>query len=131
MDRHHYETFESFGNQTFLLHLDNGRAFGRHSQDEPSILAPLKQCCRIRRSTLLRLRLLSRPDFRLSEVMRESLAADPLAVVAPLLSEPHLSALDRRLAKVLKVVEICQEKHRDVVYDDLEESDQNYDSQSD
>lgn len=63
--------------------------------------------------------------------MRESLAADPLAVVAPLLSEPHLSALDRRLAKVLKVVEICQEKHRDVVYDDLEESDQNYDSQSD
>ncbi|KAK7939832.1 hypothetical protein WMY93_003158 [Mugilogobius chulae] len=26
MDRHHYETFETFGNQTFLLHLDNGRA---------------------------------------------------------------------------------------------------------
>ncbi|XP_037545373.1 extracellular serine/threonine protein kinase FAM20C-like [Nematolebias whitei] len=46
MDRHHYETFEKFGNETFLLHLDNGRAFGRHSQDEPSILAPLTQCCR-------------------------------------------------------------------------------------
>lgn len=27
MDRHHYETFEKFGNQTFLLHLDNGRAW--------------------------------------------------------------------------------------------------------
>ncbi|TNN46840.1 Extracellular serine/threonine protein kinase FAM20C [Liparis tanakae] len=26
MDRHHYETFELFGNETFLLHLDNGRA---------------------------------------------------------------------------------------------------------
>ncbi|XP_034750414.1 extracellular serine/threonine protein kinase FAM20C-like isoform X2 [Etheostoma cragini] len=26
MDRHHYETFEKFGNNTFLLHLDNGRA---------------------------------------------------------------------------------------------------------
>lgn len=26
MDRHHYETFEKFGNYTFLLHLDNGRA---------------------------------------------------------------------------------------------------------
>lgn len=25
MDRHHYETFEKFGNDTFLLHLDNGR----------------------------------------------------------------------------------------------------------
>ncbi|KAK1877859.1 Extracellular serine/threonine protein kinase FAM20C [Dissostichus eleginoides] len=59
MDRHHYETFEKFGNETFLLHLDNGRAFGRHSQDEPTILVPLKQCCSIRRSTLLRLRLLS------------------------------------------------------------------------
>lgn len=27
MDRHHYETFEIFGNNTFLLHLDNGRAW--------------------------------------------------------------------------------------------------------
>ncbi|KAJ4920673.1 hypothetical protein JOQ06_005144, partial [Pogonophryne albipinna] len=35
--------------------------FGRHSKDEPSILVPLEQCCRIRRSTWLRLRLLSLP----------------------------------------------------------------------
>ena len=27
MDRHHYETFEKFGNNTFMLHLDNGRAY--------------------------------------------------------------------------------------------------------
>ncbi|XP_077396169.1 extracellular serine/threonine protein kinase FAM20C-like isoform X2 [Festucalex cinctus] len=119
MDRHHYETFENFGNETFLLHLDNGRAFGRHSQDELSILAPLQQCCRIRRSTLLRLRLLSYPDFRLSDVMRQSLAQDPLAVVAPLLSEPHLAALDRRLVTVLQVVETCQEHHADVIFNDL------------
>uniref|UniRef100_A0A8C6KGQ2 Extracellular serine/threonine protein kinase FAM20C-like n=1 Tax=Nothobranchius furzeri TaxID=105023 RepID=A0A8C6KGQ2_NOTFU len=119
MDRHHYETFEKFGNETFLLHLDNGRAFGRHSQDEPSILAPLTQCCRIRRSTLLRLRLLSLPEFRLSDVVRESLDLDPLGAVAPLLSEPHLSALDRRLAAVLRAVQTCQEKHTDVIYDDL------------
>ncbi|XP_051798124.1 extracellular serine/threonine protein kinase FAM20C-like [Acanthochromis polyacanthus] len=124
MDRHHYETFEKFGNETFLLHLDNGRAFGRHSQDEPSILAPLQQCCRIRRSTLLRLRLLALPDFRLSDVMRESLARDPLADAAPLLSEAHLSALDRRLAAVLQVVHTCEEKHSDVIYDDLQRYDQ-------
>nr|XP_057905679.1 extracellular serine/threonine protein kinase FAM20C-like [Doryrhamphus excisus] len=119
MDRHHYETFEKFGNDTFLLHLDNGRAFGRHSQDEISILAPLQQCCRIRRSTLLRLRLLSLPDFRLSDVMRESLGQDPLAAVAPLLAEPHLNALDRRLGTVLQVVKTCQEEHDDVVFNDL------------
>ncbi|KAM3864455.1 extracellular serine/threonine protein kinase FAM20C-like [Diretmus argenteus] len=120
MDRHHYETFEKFGNETFLLHLDNGRAFGRHSRDEPSILAPLRQCCRIRHSTLLRLRLLSHPGLRLSDVMRESLAQDPLQGVAPLLSEPHLSALDRRLATVLQVVRTCQDHHDDVNYDDME-----------
>lgn len=27
MDRHHYETFEKFGNHTFYLHLDNGRGW--------------------------------------------------------------------------------------------------------
>ncbi|XP_070837486.1 extracellular serine/threonine protein kinase FAM20C-like [Chaetodon trifascialis] len=120
MDRHHYETFEKFGNETFLLHLDNGRAFGRHSRDEPSILAPLQQCCRIRRSTLLRLQLLSLPGFHLSDVMQESLGQDPLAGVAPLLSGPHLSALNRRLATILQVVQTCQRHHKDVIYDDLE-----------
>ncbi|XP_069557529.1 extracellular serine/threonine protein kinase FAM20C-like [Brachyistius frenatus] len=131
MDRHHYETFEKFGNEMFLLHLDNGRAFGRHSQDEPSILAPLQQCCRIRRSTLLRLRLLSLPEFRLSDMMRESLAQDPLAGVAPLLSDSHLSALDRRLETVLQVVQTCQEKHKDVIYNDVEKYDRDYDQQPD
>nr|XP_046271231.1 extracellular serine/threonine protein kinase FAM20C-like [Scatophagus argus] len=131
MDRHHYETFDKFGNETFLLHLDNGRGFGRHSRDEPSILAPLQQCCRIRRSTLLRLRLLSLPHFCLSDVMRESLAQDPLAGMAPLLSETHLSALDRRLATVLQVVQTCQQHHKDVIYNDLEEYDEDSDKQPD
>ncbi|XP_060932475.1 extracellular serine/threonine protein kinase FAM20C [Limanda limanda] len=119
MDRHHYKTFEKFGNETFVLHLDNGRAFGRHSRDESSILAPLRQCCRIRRSTLFGLRLLSLPAFRLSDVLRESLAQDPLAGGAPLLSEPHLSALDRRLVTVLRGMQTCQDQHSDVLYNDL------------
>ncbi|XP_056304016.1 extracellular serine/threonine protein kinase FAM20C [Danio aesculapii] len=122
MDRHHYETFEKFGNDTFLIHLDNGRAFGRHSKDEPSILAPLVQCCRVRRSTLLRLRLLSLPPYQLSDVMRASLSRDPLAEVAPLLSEPHLSALDRRLKAVMQSIQDCLQQHQhhsDVIYDDI------------
>ena len=52
MDRHHYETFRVFGNDTFPLHLDHGRGFGRPFQDELSILAPVLQCCLIRQSTL-------------------------------------------------------------------------------
>lgn len=55
MDRHHYETFKMFGNDTFLIHLDHGRAFGRSKHDEISILAPLYQCCIIRKTTLEKL----------------------------------------------------------------------------
>ncbi|XP_053710122.1 pseudokinase FAM20A [Synchiropus splendidus] len=104
MDRHHYEIFTKFGDEGLLLHLDNARGFGKHAEDEMSILAPLSQCCMIKRSTLLRLQLLSRPEFRLSDVMRESLRADSLQ---PILTEPHLLALDRRLHKVLEAVQHC------------------------
>lgn len=104
MDRHHYEIFTKFGDEGFLLHLDNARGFGKHSQDEMTILAPLSQCCMIKHSTLLRLQLLARAEFRLSDVMRESLQGDPLQ---PILTEPHLLALDRRLQKVLRVVQRC------------------------
>ncbi|XP_061561869.1 LOW QUALITY PROTEIN: pseudokinase FAM20A [Phycodurus eques] len=107
MDRHHYEIFTKFGDEGFLLHLDNARGFGKHSQDEMSILAPLSQCCMIKRSTLLRLQLLAQPQFRLSDVMRESLQKDPLQ---PILTEAHLSALDRRLLKLLRAVQRCTRK---------------------
>ncbi|XP_040290801.1 pseudokinase FAM20A [Bufo bufo] len=104
MDRHHYEIFRQFGDDGFLLHLDNARGFGRHSQDELSILAPLYQCCVVKDDTWQRLNLLALPEYRLSDVMRESLSADPLDTV---LTEPHLAALDRRLQKVLAVVRQC------------------------
>lgn len=74
----------------------------------------------IKRSTLLRLRLLAQPDLRLSEVMRESLAGD---LLRPVLTEPHLLALDRRLEKVLRVVQRCVRKlgERQVVVADFVE----------
>ena len=57
--------------------------------------------------------------------MRESLSRDPLSSVAPLLSEAHLAALDRRLATVLETVSRCQERRSrggkggEVIYDDI------------
>jgi len=63
MDRHHYETFRIFGNDTFTLHLDHGRGFGKPFHDETSILAPLLQCCMIRQTTLNTL-LRYAPSFR-------------------------------------------------------------------
>lgn len=118
MDRHHYEIFTRFGDSGFLLHLDNARGFGKHSHDEVTILAPLSQCCIIKRSTLLHLRLLSQDRYRLSDVMRESLQGDP---VRPVLTEPHLLALDRRLQHILRAVQRCVRKlgETSVVTDDL------------
>ncbi|XP_007421709.1 pseudokinase FAM20A [Python bivittatus] len=106
MDRHHYEMFTKFGDDGFLLHLDNARGFGKHSRDEVSILAPLEQCCIIKKTTLLRLQLLAKSDYKLSDIMRESLLQDRLA---PVLTEAHLLALDRRLQIILKTVEKCIE----------------------
>lgn len=104
LDRHHYETFQNFGNDTFLLHLDNGRAFGKSNYDCVSCIAPVRQCCMIRLSTLTKvIKLYIGPDS-LSQLMRLSLQFDPLN---PILYEPHLDALDRRVSKVLHLINTC------------------------
>ncbi|KAI4796221.1 hypothetical protein KUCAC02_027894 [Chaenocephalus aceratus] len=56
--------------------------------------------------------------------MRASLSHDALQHVAPLLSQPHLSALDRRLKTVLQTVSLCEERRKEddedqVIYDDI------------
>ncbi|KAA0705307.1 Extracellular serine/threonine protein kinase FAM20C [Triplophysa tibetana] len=119
MDRHHYETFEKFGNETFIIHLDNGRGFGKHSHDEMSILVPLIQCCRVKKSTYLRLQLFAKEEYQLSSLMEESLLQDQLAAV---LIKPHLEAMDRRLRLVLNALGDCVEKEgfSSVVEEDLD-----------
>uniref|UniRef100_W5KLK3 FAM20C golgi associated secretory pathway kinase n=1 Tax=Astyanax mexicanus TaxID=7994 RepID=W5KLK3_ASTMX len=116
MDRHHYETFEKFGNETFIIHLDNGRG----------TLSPLigQSYCLTReqestRSTYLRLQLLAKEEYQLSSLMEESLLRDRLT---PILIKPHLQALDRRLRLALNVLAECVEKegYSAVVEDDLE-----------
>lgn len=117
MDRHHYETFKIFGNNTFTLHLDHGRGFGKPYHDEMSILAPIYQCCIIRQSTLKRLLELYLGPERLSDLLRTSLKNDP---VDPVLTEPHLLALDRRLRIILDIIREClQDKRPDdvIIYD--------------
>ncbi|XP_023863137.1 extracellular serine/threonine protein kinase FAM20C [Salvelinus sp. IW2-2015] len=118
MDRHHYETFEKFGNESFIIHLDNGRGFGKHSHDEVSILVPLSQCCRVKKSTHLHLQLLAKEEYQLSGLMSESLLRDKLT---PILIQPHLKAMDRRLHHTLNVLADCIEKegYSNVVEDDL------------
>lgn len=56
----------------------------------------------------MHLQLLAHADYRLSDMMRESLLEDQLT---PILTEPHLLALDRRLQIILRTVEGCIEAH--------------------
>ncbi|KAG8193253.1 hypothetical protein JTE90_026997, partial [Oedothorax gibbosus] len=92
--------------------------FGKTMHDEPTAIQPLMQCCVIRLSTFNRLFSFHRGPRHLSDLMRESMANDP---VAPVLIEPHLKALDRRVGKVLEVVRLCLESNSpDLVFlDDL------------
>nr|XP_043067660.1 extracellular serine/threonine protein CG31145 isoform X2 [Drosophila bipectinata] len=104
MDRHHYETFKVYGNETFPLHLDHGRGFGRPYHDELSILAPVLQCCLIRKSTLIKLLEFHNGPKPLSQLMSESLSQDP---IRPVLWQPHLDALDRRTGIILQSIRDC------------------------
>ncbi|KAH9516956.1 Golgi casein kinase, C-terminal, Fam20, variant 2 [Dermatophagoides farinae] len=117
MDRHHYETFKTLGNHSFIIHLDHGRGFGKAHHDEISILAPIIQCCMIRNSTLQRLIDLHNGQTPLSELMNKSLNMDP---VSPILTIDHLLALDRRLPIILNVVRECTRKRpfQDVIISD-------------
>ncbi|KAK4326859.1 hypothetical protein Pmani_002659 [Petrolisthes manimaculis] len=119
MDRHHYETFKMFGNNSAPLHLDHGRGFGKAHHDEVSILAPIYQCCLIRHSTLHTLLRLHTGPERLGGAIRRTMSADPLN---PILTEAHLEALDRRLTTILQVVRDCLTKAHDphhVIINDL------------
>lgn len=57
--------------------------------------------------------------------MRASLSQDPLHSVAPMLLEPHLAALNRRLKTALETVSRCQKRQSEdggddeVIYDDI------------
>lgn len=118
MDRHHYDTFREFGNDTFPLHLDNGRAFGKSHHDELTILAPVYQCCLIRYSTLLKLFHFYQGPVPLSQLMQQSMAADALF---PILTDSHLQAVDRRVGIVLRTVYECIMRGNavaDVIVDD-------------
>lgn len=54
----------------------------------------------------------------MSQLMRESMASDPVSKNAPVLLEPHLIALDRRVGIILTVLQDCITTHpiRDVLY---------------
>ncbi|GBN03107.1 Extracellular serine/threonine protein CG31145, partial [Araneus ventricosus] len=99
--------------------------FGKAKHDEISILAPLIQCCFIHITTFYRLLQLQLNPMKLSSLMRCSLYKDPLN---PILLDPHLEALDRRLETVLGVLRDCLRNHEagEVFYYEEDSEEENY-----
>ncbi|KAF5916665.1 glycosaminoglycan xylosylkinase isoform X1 [Diceros bicornis minor] len=104
-DRHHYESFQDDEGASMLILLDNAKSFGNPSLDERSILAPLYQCCIIRVSTWNRLNYLK--NGVLKSALKSAMAHDP---ISPVLSDPHLDAVDQRLLSVLATVKQCTDQ---------------------
>ena len=93
-----------------MLYFCNFR-FGKASVDEFSIITPLRQCCQIRKSTFIKLAKLYIGPERLSELLDNSMKADP---VYPILLQGHLNAVDRRVVHILRIVADCVEEKRSV-----------------
>lgn len=100
-DRHRHESRENR-----LVIVDNGKGFGNPFVDHIDILAPLYQCCMIRKTTWERLQILS--GGALTDILNELTKYD---LLYPLLTNLHLEAMERRLLNVFASVEICVEKH--------------------
>ena len=106
-DRHHIEHLAHNNDTGMMLLLDNGKSFGNPHKDETSILAPLYQCCKLRHSTYTRLKSFSTESSNsssLSRLLDKRLEKDPLH---PLLTEDHLSAIDRRVKRILITMGLC------------------------
>ena len=118
-DRPHAHTHASMHARRHAINLiyEYCCRFGKPLYDELSIMAPIYQCCLIRYSTLRRLLAIQQSQTPLSERMRQALARDKLA---PILTDGHLAALDRRLNIVLQTLYNCilQHKAGDVIVDD-------------
>jgi len=105
-DRHHYEYFSKYGNEGMILHLNNGVSFVSAKRDDRGILAPLYQCCRLRRKTfnILSSFIKQSENSSLSSRLTQRLRRDPLY---PILTKDYLNAIDRRLRNIFVELDAC------------------------
>ncbi|KAJ8925971.1 hypothetical protein NQ315_009826 [Exocentrus adspersus] len=98
-DRHHYETLGDT-----VVWLDNGKGLGNPYVHHIDILAPLYQCCILRRETWKTL--LELTGGRL----REKLESMP--DIHNVVTEDHLNAMEKRLLIIFATIEYCRHQKR-------------------
>ncbi|XP_071836172.1 extracellular serine/threonine protein kinase FAM20C-like isoform X2 [Apostichopus japonicus] len=107
-DRHNHKIIKNKRtDEVGLGLLDNGKGFGNPFIDDPGFLLPFKICCRFRNSTYWKFKEFTKPGHMLGDLMRASLAQDP---INPVLTEDFFPALNRRLSQVLSEIDRCIEK---------------------
>ncbi|KAJ8030974.1 Glycosaminoglycan xylosylkinase [Holothuria leucospilota] len=107
-DRHHIAKLGFIDkHRSFAAIIDNGKGFGNPFKDDITFLAPVYQCCRFRNSTYQHILSLTKEGHKLGDLMKSSLANDPLA---PLLTDEFFPAFDRRLAQFIEVMDKCIER---------------------
>ncbi|KAJ8958640.1 hypothetical protein NQ318_016365, partial [Aromia moschata] len=99
-DRHHYETFGDT-----VIWLDNGKGLGNPNIHHLDILAPLYQCCILRRQTWQLLRSLT------GGKLRERLESMP--DIGNIITEDHINAIEERLLIIFATVEYCTHKQEE------------------
>ncbi|XP_045461564.1 glycosaminoglycan xylosylkinase homolog [Harmonia axyridis] len=98
-DRHHYEIMDGK-----ILLIDNGKGLGNPYEHHIDILAPLYQCCVLRKKTWRRLLTLN--NDKISKYLRV------MPDVTDFLSEEHLQAIDKRLLLIFGTIEYCVNKKK-------------------
>ncbi|KAJ8935401.1 hypothetical protein NQ314_012820 [Rhamnusium bicolor] len=94
-DRHHYETFDDT-----VIWLDNGKGLGNPNVHHIDILAPLYQCCILRRETWKALLGLTGGE------LRKKLESMP--DINNFITEDHLKAIEARLLIIFATIEYCK-----------------------
>lgn len=105
-DRHHYEIFKDKGSDSMMLMLDNAKSFGNPFLHESSILAPIRQCCLIRKST--HKKLLEMRHGVITHLLTHAMKEDP---IFPILNQLHLDAIIHRLQVLLQTIDECIKKN--------------------
>ncbi|KAE8750839.1 hypothetical protein FOCC_FOCC002267 [Frankliniella occidentalis] len=104
-DRHHYEVRGNVSGAAVLF-IDNGKSFGHPFQDHLDILAPLYQCCVLRKTTWERLLLFA--GGTLGAALEKLLTTSS---ITPVLTSFHLTAVNRRLRAIYATAEFCFQKY--------------------
>ncbi|KAK2174925.1 hypothetical protein NP493_767g01026 [Ridgeia piscesae] len=105
-DSKHYTISDNSVANGATVRLDHGRAFCASDRDDVDIfLAPITQCCTLRKTTYNNLKPY-REEGRLTSRLRQALSQDPLA---PILDGAWFPALERRLKSIFQMLDRCVE----------------------